>query len=211
MQLAAALKLRRRSKGWGVVELRRGDVTDLELAPGEWGSFDLVHTRFLLEHLPDPAAVVRTMARAARPGGRVFISDDDHDIFRLTPEPAGFAALWRAYVRSYELLGNDPYVGRNLVALMKGAGLVKVRNGGMFFGGSADEKHFGAIADNLIGILDGAAGTILGRRLIGKRDYDRAMKALKAWKRHPAAAQWYMLSWAEGLRPTGRGVPGAVS
>lgn len=200
-QLTAARKLRRRSKSRGRMELRQGDVTRLELAPGEWGSFDLVHTRFLLEHLPDPATIVQSMARAARTGGRIFISDDDHDIFRLTPEPAGFRSLWKAYVRSYEMLGNDPYVGRNLVALMKGAGLVKVRNGGMFFGGCAGEEHFGAIADNLIGILDGAGETILRRRLLGKRTYDRAMAALRAWKRHPAAAQWYMLSWAEGRVP----------
>lgn len=207
-QLAAAMRVRRRAKSPGMVELRRGDVTELELGTGEWGSFDLVHTRFLLEHLPDPAKIVRLMATAAKPGGRVFISDDDHDIFRLTPEPAGFKSLWKAYVRSYEMLGNDPYVGRKLVALMKDAGLVKVRNGGMFFGGCAGERHFGAIADNLIGILDGAGETILRRKLLGKRGYASSMAALRAWKRHPAAAQWYMLSWAEGLRPAGRGVPG---
>ncbi len=200
-QLAGARRLLRRSKDRARVELRRGDVTELDLAHDEWGSFDLVHTRFLLEHLPDPAGIVRTMAKAARPGGRIFLSDDDHDIFRITPEPAGFRGLWQAYVRSYEMLGNDPYVGRKLVSLLTDEGLVRVRNGGMFFGGCAGEAHFGDIADNLIGILDGAEETILGRRLIGKRDYHLAMKALGAWKRHPAAAQWYMLSWAEGRVP----------
>jgi SAM-dependent methyltransferase len=202
-QLAAARRLRRRSKGRGSVDLRKGDVTELELAlaPEEWGSFDLVHTRFLLEHLPDPARVVRTMARAAKPGGRVFISDDDHDIFRLTPEPEGFRTLWKAYVRSYEMLGNDPYVGRKLVALLKDAGLTRVRNGGMFFGGCSGDAHFTDIADNLVGILDGAGETILRQRLIGKRDFSRAMTALRAWSRHDAAAQWYMLSWAEGCLP----------
>lgn len=200
-QLAAARRIRRASNPRAEIDFRRGDATALVLGDAEWGSFDLVHARFLLEHVPDPAGIVRTMARAARPGGRVFVSDDDHDVFRLTPEPEGFGALWNAYVRSYRMLGNDPFVGRNLVALLRGAGLAGVRNGGMFFGGCAGERHFGAIADNLIGILEGAGPTILRRRLLAKQRYERAMGALGEWRRHPDAAQWYMLFWAEGTLP----------
>ncbi len=200
-QLAAARKMLR-SHGVGRnLEFRSGDVTALSLGDREWGTFDLVHTRFLLEHLPGPGKVVKLMAKAVRPGGRVFISDDDHDIFRLTPEPEGFAALWKAYIRSYRKIGNDPFVGRKLVSLMREAGLTGIRNGGMFFGGCAGEEHFGAIAGNLIGILDGAGKTILSGRLLPKTAYARAMKALREWKHHPSAAQWYVLYWAEGVRP----------
>lgn len=210
-QLATARRLLRKGTAAGRgragaarIELRRGDATRLSLAPGEWESFDLVHTRFLLEHVPDPAGIVRAMARAVRPGGRVFISDDDHAVFRLTPEPRGFRRLWRAYERSYEALGNDPYVSRHLVRHMRAAGLHKIRIGGMFFGACADEKHFEAIADNLIGILEGARGVILRKRLMGKRAYERAMEALRGWKEHPEAAQWYTLYWAAGVRPSGK-------
>ncbi|HLB00763.1 MAG TPA: class I SAM-dependent methyltransferase, partial [Bacteroidota bacterium] len=66
------------------VEFRQGDAMNLPLDPEEWGGFDLAHARFLLEHLPDPGSVVAGMAKAVRPGGRVFLSDDDHDVFRLT-------------------------------------------------------------------------------------------------------------------------------
>src|SRR2546425_5254744 len=48
------------------------------------------------------------MARAVRPGGRIVLEDDDHDILRLWPEPAGLTPLWRAYIRSFDRLGNDP-------------------------------------------------------------------------------------------------------
>ena len=76
--------------------------------PAEWGTFDLVHARYLLEHVADPLAVVRTMARAARPGGRIVLADDDHDILRLWPEPPGLTLLWQAYIRSYDRLGQRP-------------------------------------------------------------------------------------------------------
>jgi len=201
-QLAVARRLPGTAEpGMAAVEFREGDAMQLQLGGKEWGSFDLAHARFVLEHLPDPAAAVRGMARALRPGGRLFLSDDDHDVFRLTPEPKGFRKLWGAYMRSYEAAGNDPYIGRNLVRLLRDAGLVRIRNGGMFFGACADEPHFGMIADNVIGILEGAGGTMTGSGSIGADEYGRSMDALRAWKSDPAAAQWYMLSWAEGSVP----------
>ena len=36
-----------------LVEFRQGDVYDLPLSKHEWGHFDVVHSRFLLEHVPD--------------------------------------------------------------------------------------------------------------------------------------------------------------
>jgi 2-polyprenyl-6-hydroxyphenyl methylase/3-demethylubiquinone-9 3-methyltransferase len=44
------------------------------LADAEPGSFDIVTCMEMLEHVPDPASVVRACARLAKPGGRVFFS-----------------------------------------------------------------------------------------------------------------------------------------
>ena len=92
-----------------LVDFREGDAMELPLKDHEWESFDVAHCRFLLEHLPDPEGAVAQMVKAVRPGGRVFVIDDDHDYFHPWPEPAGFPALWQAYVRSYERLGNEPF------------------------------------------------------------------------------------------------------
>src|SRR3984893_16742450 len=107
---------------------RRAGVTAPPLREREWGSFDLAHARFVLEHVLDPLTVVRQMVRAVRPGGRVVLQDDDPDVFRCWPEPAGFTALWRAFQRSYDRLGCDPYVGRRLVSLLHEAGAAPVRS-----------------------------------------------------------------------------------
>jgi len=205
-QLAEARKLlaARREDG-AAVAFREGDATNLVLDDGEWGSFDLAHSRFLLEHLPDPAAAVAGMAKALRPGGRIFLSDDDHEVFRLTPEPEGFRELWGAYMDSYEAAGNDPRIGRNLGGILRDEGFRSIRIGGMFFGGYADEPHFGMIADNLIGILEGAGDTMISAGVIGRDAYTRSMEALRSWKGNPSAAQWYMVGWAEGTLPATRG------
>ena len=79
-QLAAARGYAHADGEENLIELRQGDAAALPLQPEEWSSFDVVHARFLLEHVPDPLAVVRGMVRAARPGGRVMLEDDDHAI-----------------------------------------------------------------------------------------------------------------------------------
>jgi SAM-dependent methyltransferase len=122
-QIAEAERQAARAGEAGLVEFRQGDALRLPLRDEEWGTFDLAHTRFLLEHLREPLPVVQAMSRAVRPGGRIILEDDDHDLMRLWPEPTGFTALWLAYQRSYERLGNDPIVGRRLVSLLVDAGV----------------------------------------------------------------------------------------
>jgi SAM-dependent methyltransferase len=59
-------------KGLTNVEWHRGDVNSL---PFEDGSSAIVVTRFSVHHFPDPAAVLREMARVCAPGGRLVVVD----------------------------------------------------------------------------------------------------------------------------------------
>jgi len=183
-----------------LVELRQGGAEALPLADGEWGAFDVVHARFLLEHVPDPLAVVRGMVRAARVGGRVVLEDDDHDVIRLWPEPAGFASLWKAYIRVYERLGDDPYVGRHLVSLLYEAGAAPARNTWIFFGSCSGHPNFTAYVDNMVGLLRGAKDRMLADPLIDLASFESGVAVLEAWKHRPDAAFWFAMCWAEGVR-----------
>ena len=181
------------------VELRAGDVFDLPLAADEWASFDLVHARFLLEHVPDPQAVVDGMVRAARPGGRVVLADDDHDVLRLHPPAPALERLWRAYIETYARAGNDPYVGRRLVELLARAGARPVRNDWLFFGSCAGAADFGLVLDNLAGILRGARAAIA--RGLSEGQLEAGLAELERWRARDDAALWFALCWAEGRRP----------
>lgn len=203
LQLAAARRPAGQVPEEAPVEFRQGDVLELPLRRQEAETFDLAHARFVLEHVPQPERVIRQMLRAVRPGGRVVLCDDDHSTFRPAPEPDGFASLWRAYVRSYDRLGNDPFVGRRLVSLLHQAGLVQIRNAIVFFGGCAYQADFPLVADNLIGVLLGARGLILEECLLDAEAFDRAIDGLRGWKERPDAALWYGICWAEGIKPAG--------
>ncbi len=183
------------------VDWRQGEATALPLAPEEWGTFDVAHARFVLEHVSDPLAVVRQMVAAVRPGGRIVLADDDHDVLRLCPEPAGFRPAWQAYVRTYDRLGNDPFVGRRLVELLHAAGAEPRRNDWLFFGSCVGQASFATLLANLHHILVGARDLVLAQHLLPANCYDAALGALQAWGSGPDAAIWYAVCWAEGARP----------
>ncbi|HEY7922058.1 MAG TPA: methyltransferase domain-containing protein [Vicinamibacteria bacterium] len=199
-QIAEAQRQAARADETALVDFRQGDALQLPLRDEEWGTFDLAHTRFLLEHVADPLAVVRAMARAVRPGGRIILEDDDHDGLRLWPEPPGFVTLWQAYQRSYEHLGNDPVIGRRLVSLLVDAGAEPVRNTYVFFGSCAGHPHFSLYVDNLVGVIASARTTVVEAGLLDPAAFDAAIAALRDWSRDPAATLWYAVSWAEGRR-----------
>ncbi|MFL5241077.1 MAG: methyltransferase domain-containing protein [Gemmataceae bacterium] len=200
-QLAEARRLADGAGEASLVDFRQGDALALPLRDEEWGSFDLAHARFLLEHVPDPLAVVRVLVRSVRPGGRIVLEDDSHDILRLTPEPPGFHALWKAYMRTYDRLANDPYIGHRLVSLLHEAGATPVRNSWIFFGGCQGDGRFDAFVENLVRILEGARAVVLNNSLLDAGSFADAMTALQRWSRLPDAALWFAISWAEGRRP----------
>lgn len=187
----------------GHLEIRQGDALDLPLLPGEVGHFDLAHARFLLEHVRDPLAVVKQMVRAVKPGGRIVLEDDDHEVLRLWPEPAGFNELWRAYMRTYDRLGNDPIVGRRLVELLHLAGAKPTRTRWLWFGGCAGDGRLGPLVANAVRILRGAEKMIVNQGLLPASVTQRAIDELEHWGRRPDAALWFAIAWAQGTRPIG--------
>jgi len=201
-QLARALALATEENEVSLVDFRIGDVLAPPLAPEEWGSFDLAHARFVIEHVADPLAVVRQMVKSVRPGGRVVLMDDDHDTLRLWPEPPGFAPLWDAYIRTIHLNRNDPFIGRRLVTLLHQAGAVPERSTMIYFGGCAGTTALATMIDNVIGLFDGVRERLEAASLIASIDYDEAIAAFRRWGRRPDAGFWYAVPWAEGRRPS---------
>lgn len=184
------------------VEFRAGDARKLPLTQDEWGSFDIVHARFVLEHVRDPLEVLRGMVRAARPGGRIVLEDDDHDVLRLWPEPSGVLEAWRAYFTTYEKRGKDPALGRRLIALLHAAGARPIANRCLSFGACAGSPQFSGIVDNFIGVLRGAREEIVSLGLLDNARLQAALESFREWSARPDAALWYTTCWAEGRSPS---------
>ncbi len=199
-QINAAQRIANADGEGELVQFRLGDVKSPPLESSEWGTFDVVHTRFLLEHVSDPLAVVKQMVRAARPGGRIILMDDDHDMLRLWPEAPRVMHAWNAYVRTYDRNGTDPIVGRRLVALLHAAGAKPARNMQVFFGACASDATLAPTVENLLRILDGARAPLLETNAINVDQLDEALEELGAWASRPDAALWFALPWAMGTK-----------
>ena len=101
-------------------EFAVGDVYALDLAED---SFDVVHAHQVLQHLTDPVAALREMARVCRPGGVVAIRDVDYGAFVTSPADDGLDRWLELYHRVARRNGAEPDAGRRLLAWAHAAGL----------------------------------------------------------------------------------------
>jgi SAM-dependent methyltransferase len=87
--------------------------------------FDLVYCRFLLIHLPDPAACLREMRRVLKPGGVIFVEDGDLSSAGSVPT-SPLDECGRLFAQLGPKKGVDYLLGRNLYHMVKAAGFPDV-------------------------------------------------------------------------------------
>ena len=122
--------------------LRDLDLPNLEVRehniltdPIEVGSYDLVHARMVLMHLPEPEKAVKRMSDALRPGGWLFIEDSDFGSclsMNMTDSRLdALVAMLRSMNSFYEEKGvYHPYFGRNEPRFLEQLGFVDIGHQG---------------------------------------------------------------------------------
>jgi len=110
------------------VTARRHDVRTDPLPDNE---FDLVHTRFVLIHLPERDDVLRRMVAALKPGGRIVLGDVDFSTMRLSVADARYEKVGQAFDAAVRLAGWDPEFGSKLPAMLERHGVADVTGSGV--------------------------------------------------------------------------------
>jgi len=183
--------------------LRHNIVTD-DLPEGH---FDLIHSRLVLEHLPERDVVLKRLVSALKPGGWVLIEDlDCHALYADPPRMFRYAGngtgpavrVWQAVVGVLQKAGYDPEYGFRLPGELMARGLEDV--GGelrapIFRGGSPGIAANRFTLEHLRGQLL-ASGAVTEQELDGEiagLDDPRTLFSLvsilvAAWGRRPEAA-----------------------
>lgn len=86
-------------------------------------SFDFAYARWLMCFVPDPAAVIRGVGRALKPGGSFIVQDYfNYEAMRTAPHSPAFARAVAATGRSWRSRGGDPDIVGRLPGLLEAAG-----------------------------------------------------------------------------------------
>ncbi|KAJ3801110.1 S-adenosyl-L-methionine-dependent methyltransferase [Lentinula aff. detonsa] len=92
----------------------------LEPFPFRPETFDVVHMRFVLMHLPQPDNYIHRLASLLRPGGWLLLEDVNHTLLDANrPIGPGVQALYRGYREHMHNQGVDPGVGARLKNMLE--------------------------------------------------------------------------------------------
>lgn len=88
--------------------------------------FDLVHARFVLEHLPEPFLVLCRLTSALRPGGVLVVEDTDDLTLSVEPKAAEVVMTCEAWEAAASSVDWNPNLGRHLVVGLLDCGMTQV-------------------------------------------------------------------------------------
>jgi SAM-dependent methyltransferase len=105
------------------VEVRRQDFL---ADPLPQATFDLVHARNLLVHLPSRVDSLRRLLSAVRPGGWLALGEPDFTVQALSPPSDVWRRVWAAFCDAAVSGGWDPGYGARLISDLEAVGVVEL-------------------------------------------------------------------------------------
>lgn len=163
-------------QGFSNIRFETGDVTEWETSR----SFDVVYTRFLLTHLPDPPGLLASVRRHIRPGGVMIIEDIDFRGHFAEPDCAALQRYVELYTTSVLNRGADPCIGPKLPGLLRAAGFDDVQ---LML--SHPVAQAGGIKELTCITLEYIADTVLGDGLIGEEELQQTIAELRSFADDP--------------------------
>lgn len=126
------------------VTFRIGNAYALDLPDG---SVDVAHAHQVLQHVSDPVAALRELARVVRPGGIIAARDVDYGGAIWYPELPGLDEWKATYDVVHRSGGGEPNAGRRLKAWARKAGLADITSTASVWGFSspADREWWGGL------------------------------------------------------------------
>jgi SAM-dependent methyltransferase len=186
--------------GLANVEFSAGDAYLLAF---EDDSFDLVHAHQVLQHLSDPVAALREMARVCMPDGVVAVREADYAAFTWWPEVPEldeWLALYRAVARSNAA---EPDAGRRLKSWARAAGLeIRTSTADVWcYSTPEDVAWWGGLWAERI-VESAMARQALERGLADRPTLERLAAGWRAWSASPDA--WFVIVHGEVACSPGR-------
>ncbi len=182
--------------GFTNVEFRNEDILDHKFEPG---SFDHLFVCFVLEHMEQPVQALEHMMKLLRVGGTITLIEGDHSSGRWTPETEASRAAWNGLVRSQQMHGHDPNIGKRLHKLMSDAGIQgpQVEPREVYADQSNPELLDGAINQIIAPMVFSAEKQVLENRLVEPGTWKKGLSDLSSVVTSSGGTFFY--SWFKGV------------
>jgi SAM-dependent methyltransferase len=163
-------------------EIRKLDITSVAALEGEL--FDVIHCRFLLMHLPDPVAVLRTFSRRLAPRGFLLVEEPNMRTWKAVDPTAPDADLLDRVIRLSLDAVESAGVWRNalgprLRGMLEEVGFTDVESEGVCW---VAADHHPEIVAVITQTLQLAAESALAARAISQSELEAAIEVVRARK-----------------------------
>ncbi len=165
-------------EGLGNVELLKADLTNLPFEPK---SFDHLFICFVLEHLPNPEAMLAHLLGYLKPGATVTVIEGDHGSMACHPESPEAHLAVDCLVKLQARAGGDALIGRRLYPLLVAAGVkqVQVTPRLVYVDSSRPELVSGFTLNTFTAMVEGVTEQALASGLVDPETWTRGLAGLR--------------------------------
>ncbi len=176
LQAAAALVAQ---ENLANVTLQHADIFALPF-PAE--SFDHIFVCFVLEHLKDPLAALRSLQPVLKKGGTITVIEGDHGSTYFHPQSQLASRTVQCLVDIQAQAGGDSLIGRQLYPLLKNAGFkaVNVSPRMVYVDSSRPGWVEGFTRNTFTAMVEGVREQALAGKLMTEADWDAGIADLYA-------------------------------
>lgn len=160
----------------------RFEAASIYRLPFPDGSFDVVFSHALFEHLSEPAAALQEVRRVLRPGGLAALSSPDWSGNLMAPHDQEVARAIEVFKAVQRRNGGNPYVGRDFGRLLEEAGFSDIRLSAIY----DVYEDVPLVADVLAErIEEGVGKQVVASPALDRAEVGELCRLLRRWARQP--------------------------
>lgn len=163
--------------GFKNVQFEQADIFKL---PYESESFDHVFVCFVLEHLPQPVAVLQMLKKYLKLGGTITVIEGDHGSAYFYPESDAAHKAIQSQIALQRRAGGNAMIGRELYPLLTKAGFksVHVSPRMVYADSSKPELVEGFTKKTFTAMIEGVREQVINSGMIEQQVFDQGIHDL---------------------------------
>lgn len=163
--------------GFSNVKFQTADLFNL---PFEDESFDNIFVCFVLEHLQDPVAALKSLRRVLKKGGSITVIEGDHGSCYFYPESKEAIKAWECLIECQKRFDCNPMIGREIYPLLMNSGFkdIYVTPKIVYVDSSRPDLVEGFNKKTIIAMVEGVKDQSLELGLIDSESWEKGINDL---------------------------------